>query len=108
METHFTLNVPKNPVLLTEIGSLSADPDHAYSFAAGQKKHSIDKNLPWLSCNQEDIARYNVSLRLNDYYLGMLRFISKSHGISQQKFIANIMLPALDHEWENLKQIRSF
>jgi len=102
METHVK---PIQPATerLTSSENRVIDPEKLRAFTAGAKYRTSDDRMPWSRFDQDAVARYNVSLRLNDYYLSMLRYISKQHGISQQKFMANIILPALENEWNNLK-----
>lgn len=88
---------------MTSGENLAIDPEKLRAFTAGAKYRTSNDRMPWSRFDQDDVARYNVSLRLNDYYLSMLRYISKQHGVSQQKFMANVILPALENEWDNLK-----
>lgn len=98
-------DLTQTPTEMLNIGeSLTVDPEQIRAFTRGATYRPKNDGMPWSPFNEDDIARYNVSLRLNDYYLALLRYISKQQGISQQKFIANIVLPALDAELGKLKK----
>lgn len=107
------MDTPLNPIPTTPAPMISGenfavDQAQLRAFTGGAKYRTGNDPMPWSQFDQEEVARYNVSLRLNDYYLSMLRYISKQQGISQQKFMATIILPALEQELEKLKNSRSF
>lgn len=67
------------------------------SFTAGAKerKRGFGKR-PWDEFDQNEVPRHNVSIRLNDYHLEMLRYLSKSTDISQQKILRKQILPVIE------------
>jgi hypothetical protein len=74
------------------------DPDALRQFAAGAKDHRTDQPLPWEAHDPNGLPKHNVSVRLNDYQVEMLRFMSKRSGISQQQVINRILVPALEQQ----------
>lgn len=107
METQVS-PIQTTPVPMTSGENFAIDQEQLRAFTGGAKHRTTDDRMPWSRFDQEDVARYNVSLRLNDYYLTLLRYISRQHGVSQQKIMANIILPALEQEWEKIKNSSSF
>jgi hypothetical protein len=41
------------------------------------------------------LPRHNVSVRLNDYQLEILRYLAQQADVSQQKVLNRILIPAL-------------
>jgi predicted DNA binding CopG/RHH family protein len=46
------------------------------------------------------VPKNNVSVRLNDHQLEKLRYLAKARGISQQKIMNEILLPAIEEQAE--------
>jgi hypothetical protein len=76
----------------------AVDPNALRQFAAGAKDHRTDQPLPWEAHDPNGPPKHNVSVRLNDYQLAMLRFLSEQADISQQKVINRILVPALEQQ----------
>lgn len=75
------------------------DPNALREFAAGAKEHRTEQRPPpWEAHDPVAIPKYNVSVRLNDYHLTMLRFLSEQSDVSQQKILNRILIPALEQQ----------
>ena len=75
------------------------DPDALREFAAGAKKHRTKGDAsPWEKYDPEDSPRNNVSVRLNDYQLEMLRYLARREDTSQQKILKKILIPAIKEQ----------
>lgn len=73
------------------------DPDTLREFAAGAKEHRTDQlPPPWEMFDPAAVPKHNVSVRLNDYQLAMLRFLAERSDVSQQKVLNRILVPALE------------
>lgn len=80
-------------------GSSKVDPDALREFAAGAKKHRTKGDAsPWEKYDPEDAPRNNVSVRLNDYQLEMLRYLARREDTSQQKILKKILIPAIKEQ----------
>lgn len=88
--------IPTSPAAVLSGETFAIDQKQLRAFTSGAKYRTSHDGMPWSRFNQADVARYNVSLRLNNYYLEMLRYIAKQQGISQHTFMAAIILPALE------------
>lgn len=94
----FTLKNPKRQSSLRE-----PEVDHAAleAFAAGAKERGTDDELPpWERYDPDATPRYNVSIRMNDYQLEMLRYLSQVLEISQHKFLSKLLMPLLKQRAE--------
>jgi hypothetical protein len=77
------------------------DKDALRQFAAGAKDHRTDQEPPpWEKYEPDEVPKNNVSVRLNDHQLEKLRYLAKVRGISQQKILNAILLPALEEQAE--------
>lgn len=76
------------------------------AFAAGAKEKNINiterKELPWDRFSPEDPPRYNVSVRLNDFHLEMLRYIAKEQDTTQQRVLRKHLIPVIQKLAEDL------
>jgi hypothetical protein len=82
---------------------LQVDQDALRAFAAGAKEHRIDQEPPpWEKHTPDEIPRHNVSVRLNDYQLEMLRYVAKRSDMSQQKVLNRILVPAIEEQAKEL------
>ncbi len=78
------------------------DPTDLREFAAGAKSHRTHQGPPpWEKHDPEDVPRHNVSVRLNDYHLEILRYLAKDADVSQQKILKKILVPAIAEQAEN-------
>jgi hypothetical protein len=81
----------------------TVDPDALRAFAAGAKEHSTKKEPPpWESHDPDAMPRHNVSVRLNDYQLAMVRYLAECRDISQQKVLNRILIPAIEEQAKEL------
>lgn len=81
----------------------TVDLDALREFAAGAKKHRADQESPpWEAHEPGAIPRHNVSVRLNDYQLEMLRYLAKKSDVSQQKVLNRILVPAIEEQAKEL------
>ena len=72
------------------------DPDALRQFAAGAKDQRTDQEPPpWEAHDPKALPRHNVSVRLNDYQLEVLRYLAQQADVSQQKVLNRILIPAL-------------
>lgn len=79
------------------------DPDSLREFAAGATEHRIDQlPPPWEEFDPAADPKHNVSVRLNDYQLAILRHLSKRMDVSQQKVLNRILIPALEKRAKEL------
>ena len=75
------------------------DPDELRQFAEGAKDHRTSKERPpWDTHPANAPPRYNVSVRLNDHQLAMLRYLAEQKDVSQQKVLLRILLPLLKEQ----------
>lgn len=77
------------------------DPAALQAFAAGAKEKSLDVEVeaverPWSKFNPKDAPKYNVSVRLNDYHLEMLRYLSETLDNSQQRILRKHLIPVIE------------
>ncbi|MCP3868637.1 MAG: hypothetical protein GY703_11180 [Gammaproteobacteria bacterium] len=80
------------------------DQEALREFASGAKNHRTKQEPPsWEKHDPEDIPRHNVSVRLNDYQLEMLRYLAKQADTSQQKILKKILIPAIEVQVEDQK-----
>jgi hypothetical protein len=78
------------------------DPNALREFAAGAKEHRTHKGPPpWDQFDPKDKPKHNVSVRLNDYHLAILRWAAEEADMSQQKILKKVVVPALDEQAEN-------
>lgn len=71
------------------------DPAALQAFAAGARQHSTGQR-PWDAHDPNALPKYNVSVRLNDYHLAMLRYLSEAQDLSQQKILRKLLLPSIE------------
>jgi hypothetical protein len=85
------------------------DPAALAAFAAGAKDRPGEQK-PWDRHDPSDSPRYNVSVRLNDYQLAMLRYVAEAQETSQQKILRKHLLPAIEQLAETIhaeRQVKS-
>ena len=89
----FTLHQP-NPTSAVEP---EIDPAALEAFAAGAKERRVAEGElpPWERFDPRDKPRYNVSIRLNDYQLAMLRYLTEARDTSQHKLLQKHLIPIL-------------
>ena len=68
-------------------------------FLAGAKEHRSGQDaLPWEKFDPEEQPRYNVSVRLNNYHMAMLKYLAKQMDVSQQKVMSRILRPRIEEK----------
>lgn len=81
------------------------DPDALRAFAAGAKEHRLTTEPPpWEGHDPQALPRHNVSVRLNDYHIAMLRFLAQHADVSQQKILNRILVPAIEQQVKDLTE----
>jgi hypothetical protein len=73
------------------------DPEALEAFAAGARERGDEdeERPPWKRYDPQAKPKYNVSIRLNDHQLEMLRYLSETLDVSQQKILQKQLLPVL-------------
>lgn len=75
------------------------DPDALRQFASGAKEHrTAQEERPWEAHDPDELPKHNVSVRLNDYQLAMLRYVAQRSDVSQQKVLNRILIPAIEEK----------
>jgi hypothetical protein len=70
------------------------------SFSKGiEQKNDV---LPWKSLDPKAKPIYGVNLRLNEYELSLLRYVSDAEDRSQQKVLKKLLVPALEEATRKL------
>ena len=89
----FSLYTPK----ATEPAEPEIDLNALEAFAAGAKERrgAEGEEPPWAPFDPNEKPRYNVSVRLNDYYLRMLQYLAEVQEMSQHKILAKQLMPIL-------------
>ena len=83
---------------------VGVDTDALRKFASGAKEHRTKQvPPPWEQHDPTELPKYNVSVRLNDYHLEMLRYLAQFEDRSQQKILRDILLPAIEEKAEELR-----
>lgn len=77
------------------------DPAALEAFAAGAREKSLDihaetETPPWSQFDPKAAPKYNVSVRLNDYHLEMLRYLSETMDNSQQRILRKHLIPIIE------------
>ena len=73
---------------------IQVDPAALGAFAAGAKDQKGQR--PWDKHDPKDPPKHNVSVRLNDYHLEMLRYLSESLDMSQHKILRKHLVPVIE------------
>jgi len=92
----FTLPIAKDQ---TKQPELEIDAAALKAFAAGAKDKSLDLDAPirpWDAFNPNDPPKNNVSVRLNDRHLEMLRYLSEVLDTSQQRILRKHLVPVIE------------
>ena len=90
----FTLQTPKPQPQTAEP---EVDPAALEAFAAGAKERRVAEGdlPPWERFDPNAKPKHNVSVRLNDYEIEMLRYLSEIQEISQHKILHKQLIPVL-------------
>ncbi|MEA3640251.1 MAG: hypothetical protein VBE63_09940 [Lamprobacter sp.] len=79
------------------------DPDALRQFAEGAKDHRTSKEPPpWDAYPKDGKAKTNTTLRLNDRYFAMLRYIAEKEDISQHKVLMRLLIPMIEKRAKEL------
>ena len=93
----FTLPVEQAPA--------KVDPAELRKFASGAKDHRTDQDpYPWEGHDPNAVPKHNVSVRLNDHQLEMLRWLAQQADVSQQKILNRILIPILKERISEITQ----
>lgn len=97
--TKFKLPVKKDKGAVQEVPEVDAAALEA--FAAGAREKSLDMPAeapepPWAKFDPKETPKYNVSVRLNDYHLEMLRYLSEALDNSQQRILRKQLIPIIE------------
>lgn len=95
----FNLPRVKKPVTgQVEEVEVAVDPQALEAFAAGarERRGVEEEPPPWEGQDPGALPRYNVSIRLNDYHMAMLRYLAQALDISQQKLLRGCVVPAVE------------
>jgi len=81
-----------------ETEEVAVDPLVLEAFAAGARarRGMEDEPPPWEGHDPEAVSRYNVTIRVNDYHMAMLRYLAGILDTSQQKLLRGCVLPAVE------------
>jgi hypothetical protein len=82
---------------------LTIDTDKLEAFAAGAK----ERKRPWDKYDPKALPKHNVSVRLNDYHLEMLRYLAEDMDMSQQKILRKHIVPVIEQLAEQAYMDRS-
>jgi hypothetical protein len=81
------------------------DPDALREFAAGAKEHRTKQEPPpWEQFDPDELPKYSISIRLNDYHMVMLRYLAQQEDRSQQKILRGILIPGLEEKAEESRR----
>lgn len=90
-------NLPKDKAAETpvDIATLQA-------FAAGAKERSMAQGKPWERHDPKALPKHNVSVRLNDYQMEILKYVAEALDMSQQKVLRKHALTTLEQLAEKI------
>jgi len=92
----FTL---QNPVATQSPPATEPDVDPAAleAFAAGARewRGAHEEPAPWAAYDPAAVPKYNVTLRLNDHQLAMLRYLAEVQETSQSRLLQKWVLPVI-------------
>lgn len=98
-KSKFSLPVKKVDSAQPEIPEV--DPAALRAFAAGAREKSLDMlgeaaDPPWSQFDPKAVPKHNVSVRLNDHHLEMLRYLSEALDNSQQRILRKHLIPIIE------------
>jgi hypothetical protein len=77
------------------------------AFAAGAKERNTAQGKPWERHDPKALPKHNVSVRLNDYQMEILKYVAEALDMSQQKVLRKHALPAIEQLAEKIYTERS-
>lgn len=81
------------------------------AFAAGAKEKDLasgePEQRPWNKFDPTETPRHSVSMRLNNYHLEMLRYLSEKTDNSQHKILRKHLIPVIEQLAEAYFDIKS-
>jgi hypothetical protein len=83
-----------------ETEEVKVDPAALEAFAAGAKEHQEPRL--WAQHDPKAPPRHNVSVRLNDYHLEMLRYVAEVLDTSQHKLLRKHLVPVIERLAEEM------
>ena len=92
----FTLPTDQQRQPDTATPAQPVDPDQLRAFTAGAATHSGDDPMPWEQHDPEAKPKHNVSIRVNDYHLELLRYAAQVADQSQGKVLRELVIPELE------------
>ena len=66
------------------------------AFIAGAEREPLAPTRSWRSYNKKAVPRTTFNLRLNDYELGLLRWLAEERDESMQRVAKRALIPALE------------
>ena len=66
------------------------------AFIAGAEREYIEPPRSWKSYDKKAVPRTTFNLRLNDYELGLLRWLAEERDESMQRVAKRVLIPALE------------
>lgn len=93
---NFTLRNPAAPQQPPE-AEPEVDPVALEAFAAGarERRGANEEPPPWEQHNPAAVSKYNVTIRMNEHQLAMLRYLTEVQETSQSKFLQKLVLPMI-------------
>jgi hypothetical protein len=91
MSGKFSFPDPKRDIK----AALTIDTDQLEAFAADAKERK-GGHRPWDKHDPKALPKHNVSVRLNDYHLEMLRYLAEDMDMSQQKILRKHIVPVIE------------
>jgi hypothetical protein len=83
-----------------EAEEVKVDPAALEAFAAGAKERQGQR--PWAQHDPQAPPRHNISVRLNDHHLEMLRYIAEALDTSQHKLLRKHLVPVIERLAEEM------
>ena len=66
------------------------------AFITGAEREPVEPHGSWKSYNKKAVPRTTFNLRLNDYELGLLRWLAEERDESMQRVAKRVLIPALE------------
>ena len=66
------------------------------AFIAGAEREPVEPHRTWKNYNKKAVPRTTFNLRLNDYELGLLRWLAEERDESMQRVAKRVLIPALE------------
>ena len=66
------------------------------AFITGAEREPLEPHRSWKSYDKKAVPRTTFNLRLNDYELGLLRWLAEERDESMQRVAKRVLIPALE------------